>query len=223
MRAQRWLLLASVAVLAATPALTPAAAQDAAPGRFEGRIGLLLQTFRLLSNVDGAFPTALDETASGIEATVRLRNSPFGAEFAFVGAQSAAPNTGKYSLLTLRGVYGGDPLAAEIAVSRRPALNEATNVDLDRLVSVLAVGVRGSTPLGSTPVSLGARGSVYLPLGDEATRGTGFDLQTEVRWTARTHPVGAAVGYRFERFNVRRAEQEFGAVVASVSYVFGRR
>lgn len=213
-------LLMLVALFLAAAA--PLQAQAEREPLLRGHFALVLQNVRLLSNVRNSLPTALDANAGGIDLTLRLRDSRFGAQLYFVEMNEQAAGTGKYSSLAMTLLYGGEAGAAELGVLRRPGHSPVTDVDLDQMYSALRVGGRGATRLGTTPVTLGGRAAVYVPLGGSGKSAHGFDLETEVRWVAEKLPVGASIGYRFERFNVDRAEQELGAVVTTFSYVFGR-
>lgn len=218
-------LLRSLALLSLALGALPAdlQGQEARPPLLRGHFALVVQNVRLLSNVRNAFPTALDANAGGIDLTLRLRDSRVGAQLTFIEMSEQAAGVGKYSSLALTLLYGGEAAAGEIGLLRRPGYSAATNVDLDQMYSALRLGGRGATRLGTTPVTLGGRAAVYVPLAGDDKSARGFDLETEVRWVAATLPVGASIGYRFERFNVERAEQELGAVVTTFSYVFGRR
>ena len=219
MRRRHRLALVGLLLAVGTPQLQAQAAQEPL---IRGHFALVLQNVRLLSNVRNRLPTALDANAGGIDLTLRLRDSRFGAQLYFVEMNEQAAGTGKYSSLAMTLLYGGETGAAELGVLRRPGHSTVTDVDLDQMYSALRVGGRGSTRLGTTPVTLGGRAAAYVPLGGRGKGAHGFDLETEVRWVAEKLPVGASVGYRFERFNTDRAEQELGAIVTTFSYVFGR-
>ncbi len=219
MRRRPALALAALFLAAGAPQLHAQAAQEPL---LRGHFALVLQNVRLLSNVRNRLPSALDANAGGIDLTLRLRDSRFGAQLYFVEMNEQAAGTGKYSSLAMTLLYGGESGAGELGVLRRPGHSTVTDVDLDQMYSALRLGGRGSTRLGTTPVTLGGRAAVYVPLGGRGKSAHGFDLETEVRWVAEKLPVGASIGYRFERFNTDRAEQELGAVVTTFSYVFGR-
>ncbi len=69
---------------------------------------------------------------------------------------------------------------------------------------------------------LAARGALFAPFGTELDKGgTGFELETALRWVPETPRVSVALGYRFERFRVEKAEQELGAVTLGLAYRFG--
>lgn len=219
----RSLVLSLVLALAsASVGATRIHAQAAKEPLLSGHFALVIQNVRLLSNVRNRLPTALDANAGGIDLTLRLRDSRWAAQLYFVEMNEQAAGTGKYSSLAMTALYGSATGAAELGVLRRPGHSPVTDVDLDQMYSALRVGGRGSTKLGTTPITLGGRAAVYVPLGGRGKSAHGFDLETEVRWVAEKLPVGASIGYRFERFNTDRAEQELGAIVTSFSYVFGR-
>jgi len=219
MRRRPVFMLAALVLSAGAPPLRAQAAQEPL---LRGHFALVLQNVRLLSNVRNRLPSALDANAGGIDLTLRLRDSRFGAQLYFVEMNEQAAGTGKYSSLAMTLLYGSETGAAELGVLRRPGHSPVTDVDLDQMYSALRLGGRGATRLGTTPVTLGGRAAVYVPIGGDGKSAHGFDLETEVRWVAEKLPVGASIGYRFERFNVDRAEQELGAVVTTFSYVFGR-
>jgi hypothetical protein len=219
MRRRHRLALVGLLLAVGTPQLKAQAAQEPL---LRGHFALVLQNVRLLSNVRNRLPTALDANAGGIDLTLRLRDSRFAAQLYFVEMSEQAAGTGKYSSLAMTLLYGSETAAGELGVLRRPGHSPVTDVDLDQMYSALRLGGRGSTRLGTTPVTLGGRAAVYVPLGGSGKSAHGFDLETEVRWVAAKLPVGASIGYRFERFNVDRAEQELGAIVTTFSYVFGR-
>jgi hypothetical protein len=212
-----------VLALAGVGLLTPhLGAQTAREPLLNGHFSLVIQNVRLLSNVRNRLPTALDANAAGIDLTLRLRDSRWGAQLYFVEMNEQAAGTGKYSSLAMTALYGSATGAAELGLLRRPGHSMVTDVDLDQMYSALRLGGRGSTKLGTTPIILGGRAAVYVPIAGGGKSANGFDLETEVRWVAEKLPVGASIGYRFERFNTDRAEQELGAIVTTFSYVFGR-
>lgn len=140
-------------------------AQAAKEPLLSGHFALVIQNVRLLSNVRNRLPTALDANAGGIDLTLRLRDSRWAAQLYFVEMNEQAAGTGKYSSLAMTALYGSPTGAAELGLLRRPGHSPTTDVDLDQMYSALRVGGRGSTKLGTTPITLGGRAAVYVPLG----------------------------------------------------------
>ena len=210
--------------LAVVGASSAAQAQDVEatpiPG-LEGRAGLQVQSMRLLTSVEGEVPVKYDGTVTGLEFLGWLPKRRLGLHAGFLGGDGP-PNGGRYSAVALTALYGAEPLALEVGYQRRALYNEDSQRDLDRPFSLLRIGGRGTTPLGTTPFALSLRGSLLTPLAIEFDKGaSGFDLESEMRWTPRTSRVSAALGYRFERLRVEKAEQEVGYVTLGVAYHFG--
>lgn len=216
----------AVAALAIAVLSVSARAQgvDATPiPGLEGRAGLLVHSMRLLTSIESQVPVEYDGTVSGLEFLGWLPKRRLGLHAGFL-AGDGPPNGGRYSAVSLTALYGGEPLALEVGYQRRTLYNEDSQRDLDRPFSLLRLGGRGTTPLGTTPFALSLRGSVLTPLALEFDKGaSGFDLESEMRWVPRTSRISAALGYRFERLKVEKAEQEVGYVTLGLAYHFGGR
>lgn len=215
---------ALAALLGLAGLAAPARAQEVAatpiPG-LEGRAGLVVSSMRLLTSVDGEVPVQYDGAVTGLEFLGWLPKRRLGLHASFQGGDGP-PAGGRYSAVALTGLYGSQPLALEVGYHRRALYNEDSQRDLDRPFNLLRLGGRGTTPLGTTPFALSLRGALMTPLSTDFDKGaSGFELESEMRWLPRTTRISAAVGYRFERLKVEKAEQEVGYVTLGLAYHFG--
>lgn len=208
-------------LLLAAP-LSTLTAQASAPRVASGRIGITAQSIRLLTAERGGASTSYDGAVSGVDFLAWFPTSRFGAQLGFLSGDGPQ-DAGRFSSLALTALYGSPRLAAEAGFMRRSAYSDASNRNLDRNFSVLRLGGRGSTPLGTTDFALGFRGALALPFAIEFDEGaSGFDAESELRWQPQFARLSAALGYRFERVKVEGAEHEIGYVTLGAAYRFGR-
>ena len=92
------------------------------------------------------------------------------------------------------------------------------------------IGVRSRLNLGQSPFSVQLRAARHVGIGANefdsnfgAPDALGWAGETAVSWTRPGSPFTASVGYRIERFEAYRIEQEMSALTLGVGLVFGRR
>ncbi|MHB1298622.1 MAG: hypothetical protein ACYC0B_08865, partial [Gemmatimonadaceae bacterium] len=113
-------------------------------------------------------------------------------------------------------------LAAEVALGFQTGYEPSTQLEHGEEQLLTRVGVRASTPLAPTPLSLELRLSRLMQPGVDAPL-TGFDGDTGLRWAFRRWPGEVGLGYRFQRFDVNGAAQEISAMRLEIAWRGGGR
>ena len=91
------------------------------------------------------------------------------------------------------------------------------------------IGVRSRLNLGQSPFSVQFRAARHVGLTNEvdsnfgAPDALGWAGETSLSWTRPGSPFTASVGYRIDRFESYRIEQETSALTVGVGVLFGRR
>lgn len=105
-------------------------------------------------------------------------------------------------------------LAAEFALGGQSGYELGTGELHGEMHDFARLGVRSSTRVALTPLSLEARLSRYVAIGgpDGADAMSGLDAETAARWSFARWPVDVALGYRIGRLRVYRTAQEVSAL-----------
>lgn len=91
------------------------------------------------------------------------------------------------------------------------------------------IGVRSRLNLGQSPFSVQFRAARHIGITNEvdsnfgAPDALGWAGETSIGWTRPGSPFTASLGYRIDRFESYRIEQEMSALTVGVGMVFGRR
>ncbi len=206
-------------------ALLPVAALRAQPADSSAlghlRIGVLLQSASVRMARTGTVVPERDVALRGIDASYRFAGSRYGVALR-VQQSSLGSEDLSFGDLTATYDWGlGLGLAPELGIGWRNGYEPSTGLAHGRRLTFARPGVRAHTPVGGSPLSLEVRVSRYIPVsgggsGDDAM--SGWDGETGLRWSFPDWPIDAAIGYRFERFDVYRAEQEVSSVRAEISW-----
>lgn len=221
---------AAIALLATLGALaTPLAAQDTE----RLHIAVVGQSARVRTARLGTVLPERDVSLRGIDARVRVRG-PLSIALRFhqstLGGDDLTYSdvSALYALGGLIERVGGvaardavGDVAAELAYGSQAGYELTTGLAHGERHRFARLGVRASTPLAGSPLSLEVRMSHYLPAGSDGAsedRLSGFDGETAVRWTFAQWPADVALGYRLGRLDVYRAAQEVSSLRLEVAW-----
>lgn len=219
-----WILL-GLFMVAPLQAQSPALIDSAAFGRL--RVGVLVQAASVRMARTGTVVPERDVALRGIDASYHFPHARYGVA---LRAQQSTLGSDDLSFGDLTATYDwglGVGLAPELGLGWRNGYEPVSGLAHGKAMTFARPGVRMSTSVGGSPLSLELRVSRYIPMsgggsGDDTM--SGWDGETGLRWSFPYWPIDMAIGYRFERFTVYRAEQEVSSVRAEISWrrVLGR-
>lgn len=144
-----------------------------------------------------------------------------------IGMGEDAPGFAEGSIL-----LGSRRFAVDLGLGSRtgPDPDKPDENPYDILFPFAKIGVRSRLNLGQSPLSVQFRAARHVGIGANefdsnfgAPDAAGWAGETSVSWTRPGSPLTASLGYRIERFEAYRIEQQLSALTVGVGMVFGRR
>lgn len=156
-----------------------------------------------------------------------VENNGIGVAGRLIGGGDAAPGFVEGSVL-----LGSRRFAVDLGVGSRTGVDpDKPDEDPYKLSYRFAkIGVRSRLNLGHSPFSVQLRAARHVGIGANefdsnfgAPDAIGWAGETALSWTRPGSPFTASLGYRIERFEAYRIEQESSALTLGVGLLFGRR
>jgi len=144
-----------------------------------------------------------------------------------IGLGENAPGFAEGSLL-----LGSRRFAVDLGIGSRTGADpdKPDENPYDLAFRFAKIGVRSRLNLGQSPFSVQFRAARHVGIGANevdsnfgAPDALGWAGETQLSWTRIGSPFTASVGYRIDRFEAYRIEQEMSALTVGVGMVFGRR
>lgn len=123
-------------------------------------------------------------------------------------------------------VLGWRSLGLAAAFGQRGSYDPQTGLAHGREAEFSRLGLRLATGDPDAMFTLHLRGDAYLPIQkmeDSADALSGWDAEGGVTWRTRRLPLTASLGYRLERFQIFRVQQEVSALTVALGLAFGGR
>lgn len=185
------------------------------------RIGALVQAASVRMARTGTVVPERDVFLRGLDASYHFAGSRYGVA---LQVQQSSLGSEDLSFGDIAATYDwglGAGVAPELAIGWRNGYEPSTGLAHGKRLIFARPGVRASTSIGGSPLSLELRVSRYIPMsggGGSDDAMSGWDGESGLRWSFPHWPIDAAIGYRFERLRVYRAEQEVSSMKVELSW-----
>lgn len=176
----------------------------------------------------GVIAPAASSAMISLDAALQpVEKNGIGVAARLIGGGEEAPGFIEGSLL-----LGSRRFAVDVGLGSRTGVDpdKPDEKPYDLSYRFAKIGVRSRLNLGQSPFSVQLRAARHVGIGANefdsnfgAPDALGWAGETSLSWTRPGSPFTASVGYRIERFEAYRIEQESSALTLGVGLLFGRR